>query len=69
MTKTSPIYDKRKEIGVSVRKRRVQLGLLQKELAEKVGTSQRNISDIEKGKINFSIDKLISIYKALKIDF
>lgn len=64
----SYVLAKRKEIGMRIHNRRTELGLFQKDLADRVGTSQRNISDIEKGKINFSIDKIISIYKVLKLD-
>lgn len=47
-------------------KKRKQLGLTQTELARKAGTSQVNISKIEKGTINPSYEMLEKITRALK---
>lgn len=54
-------------------KARIELNLTQKELAEKVGTAQSNISRLESGNYNPSLDFLEkianSLGKKLKISF
>ena len=49
-----------------VAEKRVEKGLTQAELAEKVGTSQSAINRIEKGKQNISLDMVAKISEALK---
>lgn len=65
----APAYEIRKEII----KLRLQQGLSQKELAEKVGTKQSAISRLENGSYNPSIAFLSKVAHALgkeiKIDF
>ena len=45
-----------------------QLGISQKELAEKVGISQSFLCDIEQGRSKPSIDTALKIAEALNID-
>ena len=53
------------KIGKEIRNIRREQGLLQKELAKKLGVSQQLISRIEKGKENVSIAALNNISSAL----
>jgi y4mF family transcriptional regulator len=53
------------EIGQIIKKRRIYLGITQKDLAEIVGISLRSLVDIEKGNGNPTIDQLTKILNAL----
>jgi DNA-binding XRE family transcriptional regulator len=57
-----------KEMGELIRNRRKQLGLSQKDIAEKMGISQQLISRFEKGKENVSLLTLKGISEALGAD-
>ena len=56
-------------IGSIIKKARKQRGLSQKQLAEIVQTKQSDISGIEKGKRNPSIEKVAKIFNALQYRF
>jgi len=66
-------FGKQLEIAYAILQLRKQLGLSQKQLAKKVGTTQSNIARIESGQQNFTIELLQRIAKAysrnLKIEF
>lgn len=53
------------EIGTLIRDTRKQQGLSQEELAGISGTGRRFISDLENGKNNIQIGKLLLVIKAL----
>ena len=53
---------------MNIKERREQLGISQKELAEKVGISQSFLCDIEQGSSKPSIDTALKIAEALNID-
>ena len=53
---------------MNIKERREQLGISQKELAEKVGMSQSFLCDIEQGRSKPSIDTALKIAEALNID-
>lgn len=55
-------------IGKKIQLKRQELGLYQSELANLVGVNQPQISRIEKGTRNPSIELLLKISKALKCD-
>lgn len=55
------------EIGNRIREARVQAGLKQKELAEKIGVSESRVSQYEKGSQNPRIGTLLKIANALEI--
>ena len=56
-------------IGKSIKARRKELRLTQKQVAEKAGTSQGYVADIEKGKIdNLSLNKIGKIAEALNMN-
>lgn len=53
----------------NIKKRRIQLGLTQEELAEKVGYSGKSmIARIEKGDIDLQVPKVVAISKALGVE-
>ena len=53
--------------SLNIKDRREQLGISQKELAEKVGISQSFLCDIEQGRSKPSIDVAIKLAKVLKV--
>jgi len=57
----------KKTIGLKIRKKRLQLGLVQKDIADAIGVKASYITRIENGDANFTIDKLFDISKVLKI--
>lgn len=56
-----------KNIGIIIRKARIESGLSQLELAHKAGVTQPYISSIEKGEVNITLAILIHIFKILGI--
>lgn len=57
----------KKLIGRSIRKKRLQAGLAQREIAQAVQVKPSYIARIENGKANFTIDKLLGIAKFLRV--
>ena len=53
---------------MNIKERREQLGISQKELAEKVGISQSFLCDIEQGRSKPSIDVAIKLARVLKVN-
>ena len=56
------------DLVVEVINRRVELGLSQKELAEKAGTHQSRISKIESAELDVRLSTLIDIAEALETE-
>jgi HTH-type transcriptional regulator/antitoxin HipB len=54
-----------KEIGIFIKKTRKEQGLNQEELAGLSGTGRRFISDLENGKNNIQVGKLLLVISAL----
>lgn len=52
---------------MNIKERREELGLTQKELAEKAGITQSFLCDIEQGRSKPSIDTAVKIANALNI--
>ena len=52
---------------MNIREKREELGLSQKELAEKSGITQSFLCDIEQGRSKTSIDVAIKLAKVLKV--
>ena len=52
---------------MNIKERREQLGISQKELAEKADISQSFLCDIEQGRSKPSIDVAIKLAKVLKV--
>jgi transcriptional regulator with XRE-family HTH domain len=57
----------RRKLGDAVRSRRKQAGLSQEKLAEKASLSTVFISHVERGVENISVDALVRIARALKV--
>lgn len=53
--------------NLNIKERREELGLTQKELAEKAGITQSFLCDIEQGRSKPSIDTAVKIADALNI--
>ena len=53
--------------SLNIKEKREQLGISQKELAEKVGISQSFLCDIEQGRSKPSIDTAIKIAQVLNV--
>ena len=56
-----------KDIGKRIKKVRKEHGLSQSDLADKMNVSTSYVSDIENGKINFSLDSIMRLTEALQI--
>lgn len=54
-------------IGSRIRKRRLDLRMSQSELADKMNTTQAEVSNVENGKANYTITTLDSICAALDL--
>ena len=54
-------------VGKLIRKARLKKGFSQKELAVKIGMSQPDISKIEQGRINMTLETLDSLCKVLNV--
>ena len=52
---------------MNIRERREQLGISQKELAEKAGISQSFLCDIEQGRCKPSIDTAVKLAQVLDV--
>ena len=52
---------------MNIKERREQLGISQKELADKIGISQSFLCDIEQGRSKPSIDTAIKIAQELNV--
>ena len=54
------------QVGRRIKVRRVELGMTQADLAEKLSVGQSNLSYIERGKRDVSVSLLAEIAQALK---
>ena len=57
----------RKELGKKIREIRKIKGLTQEELGEKANLNYKFVGELERGKVNVSLDSLVRISKALEI--
>jgi transcriptional regulator with XRE-family HTH domain len=55
-------------IGANVRRRRIRLDLTQERLAEAASVEARYLQDVERGRVNLSIDVLVALAQALDVD-
>ncbi|MBR0950333.1 helix-turn-helix domain-containing protein [Bradyrhizobium canariense] len=58
----------RTTLGRNVRELRLAVGLSQGELAERAGTRRALISDIERGETNATLDTIVRIALALRVE-
>lgn len=56
------------EIGTTIREARMQVGISQAALAEKIGMHRENYLRIEKGRLNVTIETLMRIAIGLGLD-
>lgn len=63
------LSDPIKRIAISFHGTRLRLGLTQRQMAEKIGLNQSDISKIEKGEREISRKLAVRIGKALKVDY
>lgn len=57
----------RKDLGKRIQSLRKSLGFTQEELGEKTGLNYKFIGELERGKVNVSIDSLLKITDALNV--
>ena len=55
-------------LGNTIRRRRLDLGLSQRELADRVGVSRKWIIDVEHGKPTIALSHLLRLLDALDLD-
>ncbi|WP_078500307.1 helix-turn-helix domain-containing protein [Wenjunlia vitaminophila] len=58
----------REAFGRRVREYRLSVGLSQEELAEAAGIHRTYVSSLERGQRNVSLDNIIALARALKVD-
>jgi DNA-binding XRE family transcriptional regulator len=63
------LADPKKTPGIALRGVRLRLGLTQKEMAEKIGVTQGDLSKMEKGERAIGKKLAIRIGKALAVDY
>ena len=59
------MHDRASQIGATVRARRRDLGLKQRDLAELAGCSARFVHTVESGKATVRLDKLLDVLDVL----
>ncbi|MBO7940729.1 helix-turn-helix transcriptional regulator [Streptomyces sp. S9] len=62
------IQRQREAFGQRVREHRLSAGLSQEELAEAAGIHRTYLSSLERGQRNVSLDNIIAVARALKVD-
>lgn len=62
------MYKTREEIGRRLKKAREQKNLTQAQVAEKAGLNTNYYACIERGEVNTSVERLLNLVKALKVD-
>jgi HTH-type transcriptional regulator / antitoxin HipB len=62
------LIDNSQSLGAAVRRRRVELGLSQSDLADVARTTLRFISELENGKASAQLDGVLRVLAALGIE-
>jgi transcriptional regulator with XRE-family HTH domain len=57
----------RQVLGRKIRAQRTRAGMSQEQLAEKSALSYKYLGEVERGVVNISLDAMVRIAKALKI--
>lgn len=58
----------KEQVGADIKARRLQLGLTQKQFAEKLDIATQHIPNIEKGVTNLTLVRLLEICEALSME-
>lgn len=58
----------RRTFGENLRKRRIQLGLSQEELAERAGLHRTYVGSVERGERNVSLENIVRLAEAVGAD-
>ena len=66
--KISKIKETRKKLGERIREFRKSAGLTQEELGEKASLNYKFIGELERGRVNVSLDSLAKIASALDVN-
>jgi transcriptional regulator with XRE-family HTH domain len=66
--KTNKIKETRKKIGERIRELRNSAGITQEELGEKASLNYKFIGELERGRVNVSLDSLVKIAAALGVN-
>lgn len=61
------IYESRKKLGERVRELRKSAGITQEELGEKAALNYKFIGELERGRVNVSLDSIVRIAGALGV--
>jgi len=68
--KNNMLNEYQKNLGLEVRKKRLQLRLTQKELGDKLSITHEWVNKIERGKANkISLDLVFNIIEKLELEF
>lgn len=57
-----------KQVGQRIKKKRIEKGITQQELGDRLGYNKSYVSRLETGRMKISLDKIESISNALDID-
>jgi transcriptional regulator with XRE-family HTH domain len=66
--KTNKIKETRKKLGERIRELRNSAGITQEELGEKASLNYKFIGELERGRVNVSLDSLVKIAAALNVE-
>ena len=69
MANKEDIRKERQRIGFNILIRRRELHMTQNDLSEASGVSRTQISSMERGKTNFSMEALFAIAEALGVEY
>ena len=62
------VDDRRYDLAATIRARRIDLGLRQRELADLAGCSPGFVAGLESGKVAIQLDKVLAVCRVLGLD-
>jgi transcriptional regulator with XRE-family HTH domain len=65
--RTGKIAETRKKLGARIRELRLSAGITQEQLGEKASLNYKFIGELERGRVNVSLDSLVKIASALGV--
>ncbi len=63
------VKSERKKLGEIIKNRRLEMGIDENVLAEKIGVTANTVKGIESGRFSWDIDLYISLCNALNINY